>query len=270
MRTIEVAGAEFAYLRRGSGAPVVLLHGFPLNHQLWRHAVEALQDHFDVIAVDLPGFGQSEAPHSELWSMEMFADLTAAFLDRLHLALPVHLIGLSMGGYIAFEFQRKFSRRLASLTLCHTRPHADEEAVKRARQQMATRVLKEGQRVASEAMLPKLFAMSSYEKKPEVIEEVRGMIEATSPRSIAAGQRAMADRRDATSWLPMIDCPVLVLAGEDDRITPAADMRGWSRMISQSTFAEISAAGHSSPLENPAEFISVVRAFLLPLATKAN
>ena len=264
MNTIDVQGMEIAYRRQGTGPPVVLLHGFPLQHALWRYVVDSLGDDLDVIALDLPGFGRSQTPHAGPWSMEMFADLVAGLIEKLAIQQPVHLVGLSMGGYISFEFQRKFSRRLASLALFHTRPSADDEAVRRARQQMAARVLREGQDVAVEAMLPKLFAQGSYQDRQDVVAEVREMIKGTSCESIAAGQRAMADRRDATSWLPMIDCPVLVVAGDDDRITPASEMRSWSRQIPNATFVEIASAGHTSPLENPTDVTFAMRRFLEP------
>lgn len=267
MQTIDCRGVKVAYQRQGAGAPLVLLHGFPLNHRLWCEVAPSLQDRFDVIAMDLPGFGESRAELTESWSMEMFADIVAEFLACLQIESSIHLVGLSMGGYIAFEYQRKFRQQLSSLTLCHTRPTADDQIVRRGRLQMATRVLEIGQSVAVDTMLSKLFATASYQSKPKVVASVKEMIESTSRRSISLGQRAMAERRDASTWLTQIDCPVLVIAGEDDRITPSAEMRQWFDQIGQGTFVEIPCAGHSSPLENPQALVFAIREFLTPLTT---
>ena len=105
MKTLEVNGIELATLDRGSGPPVLLVHGFPLDHTMWDAQVEALSEQYRVIAPDLRGFGRSGVTEGKV-TMEQFADDLAGLLDGLEVAGPVVFCGLSMGGYVAWEFWR--------------------------------------------------------------------------------------------------------------------------------------------------------------------
>ena len=139
--------------------------------------------------------------------MEQFADDLAAWLDALAIREPVVFCGLSMGGYIAFQFWRRFAARLRGLILCDTKAVADTPEGAAARQSTAERVLREGTAPVVEAMLPKLLAESTERQRPELVERLRSMIAAGNPQGIAAAARGMAERPDMTgalrrNWLP--------------------------------------------------------------------
>jgi 3-oxoadipate enol-lactonase len=261
VKSLRANGTELWYLERGAGLPLLLVHGFPLDHTMWAGQVDELPAHCRVIAPDLRGFGRSPAG-GETVSMEHFADDLAALLDGLGITEPVVLCGLSMGGYIALQFWRKHRARLRGLVLCDTRAAADTPEAAAARLTLAERVLREGPAPLVEIMLPKLFGEPTRRQRPDVVEGLRRVMMATDPRGIAAAARGMAERPDMTGMLGRIECPTLVIVGRHDAVSPPAEMRGIAEAVPGAKFVEIPAAGHMSPLENPAAVNAAFAEFL--------
>jgi len=258
-----VRGIEMIYDDTGGdGAALVLLHGFPFDRSMWRGQVEAFGGEFRVVAPDL--LGSVETPHGEDVTMEAWAEDVAALLDELKLGRVV-LGGLSMGGYVAFEFFRKFPERVRALVLADTRPQADTEEGRRTREENARRVLKEGMGPLVESMLPKLLAAGTRERGGEVLERVRAMMLGTSPEGAAAALRAMAVRRDQTDLLPSINVPTLIIVGSEDAITPPADAEALGAKIGDSRLVVVEGAGHLSNVEQPEEFNRALVEFLRAL-----
>ncbi len=119
MNRINLEDITLNVIERGSGPPLLLVHGFPLDHQMWRGQIDELAEDFRVIAPDLRGFGASDATEGTV-TMQQFADDLANLLDQLSVQQPVRLCGLSMGGYIAWQFWRRHGDRLSHLILCDT------------------------------------------------------------------------------------------------------------------------------------------------------
>lgn len=261
MNRIAVNGANLNLVDEGHGPPVVLVHGFPLDHTMWRHQRAALHGNHRVILPDLRGFGSSDG-WVDTTPMELFADDLAALLDECQVRDPITLVGLSMGGYIAFQFWLRHRARLARLVLCDTRAVSDPEEVARGRLQMAERALREGSDFVADAMLGRLVADTTRQLQPEIVDELRHIIRQTSPRAIAAAQRGMAARPDVTSLLSQIDCPTMVLCGEHDVISPVAEMRAIATAIPNACFVEIPDAGHMAPLEQPTTVNAALTSFL--------
>jgi pimeloyl-ACP methyl ester carboxylesterase len=255
-----VRGIEMAYDDTGgSGAALVLLHGFPFDRSMWRGQTSALGGEFRVVAPDLRGLG--ETPLGNDVTIEAMADDVAALLDELKLGRVV-LGGLSMGGYVAFEFFRKFPGRARALVLADTRPQADTEEGRRAREENAQRALKEGMVPIVEAMLPKLLSAKTRERGGEVLERVRAMMLGTSPEGAAAALRAMALRRDQTDLLPSINVPTLIVVGDEDSITPPSDAEAMTAKIEGSRLVVVEGAAHLSNVERPEEFNRALVKFL--------
>lgn len=262
MKRIDIGDIQLAVHDAGSGPPLVLLHGFPLDHAMWSPHLERLAGHWRVIAPDLRGFGQSDVTEGVV-GMEMFADDVARLLDALDVSQPVVLAGLSMGGYIAWQFWRRHSARLARLVLCDTRAANDTEEVARGRLQTAERVLVQGAGVIAAPMVERLFAPATLTDRPELPAAIRKVILETSPLGIAAALRGMAQRPDVTSWLPEIKTPTLVVCGEHDGISPPAEMQGIAASLPDAAYVEIAHAGHMAPLEQPAAFAAALDQWLL-------
>ncbi len=261
MKTRTVNGVELAFVDRGTGPPVMLVHGFPLDHTMWDAQIEALSPACRVIAPDLRGFGRSGVTDAVV-TMQRFADDLAALLEALEVDEPIVLCGLSMGGYVAFQFWQRYRLRLRGLVLCDTRAVADTPEMAAGRLEMADRVLREGPAPLVEAMMPKLFAKAAVEERPEVVRCLRRVMTSNDPKGIAAAGRGMAQRPDVTATLGEIDCPTLVLVGELDAISTAEEMRRIARAIPGARFVEIAGCGHMSTMEKPAEVSAALLEFL--------
>ena len=290
MKALSVRGTELWCDDRGSGLPLLMVHGFPLDHTMWAGQIDGLGGKGDsphlceapsgpfrqmgtvpfspplrVIAPDLRGFGRSRRRGADKVTMADFADDLAALLDALEISEPVVLCGLSMGGYIAFAFWRQHAARLRALILCDTRAAADGPEAAAARAVMAERVLCEGPAPLVETMLPRVLGAATLRKRPDLVENVRRVMMAADPRGVAAATRGMAERPDMTESLPQIGCPTLVVVGAEDVVSPPAEMRGIAAAIPAARFVEIPSAGHLSPLEKPAAVNAAIAEFLATL-----
>jgi pimeloyl-ACP methyl ester carboxylesterase len=260
-----VRGIKVAYDDEGRGAAVVLLHGFPFNRSMWREQAQALSDACRVVAPDLRGMGETPLGDGTVTMGEMAEDV-AALLDALNVERAV-LGGLSMGGYVAFEFFRRFPHRVRALVLADTRPQADTHEAQRTREETAQRALRDGMEPVADSMLPKLLSASTRERKPDVVERVRAMMLGTSPEGAAAALRAMAVRRDQTDMMPSIDVPTLIIVGSEDSITPPSDAEAMGAKVKGSRLVRLEGAGHVSNFERPEEFNRALGEFVSGLPT---
>ncbi len=261
-----INGAELAYDDHGIGLPVIFLHAFPLNRSMWTGLTTALLNEqcFRLVALDWRGFGESDL-HDSVSMMEQFADDVAGLMDALGMQQAI-LCGLSMGGYAAFAFLRKYSERLRGLILADTRPGADNEEGRANREQVARLVEEQGIDALADMQVPKLLGTYTLQQYPEVELRVRQMINAATPAGVAAASRGMALRVDASDLLPRIACPTLVVVGEQDALTPPSVAQAYARTIPNVQLATVPLAGHLSNLEQPDTFLEIVRPFLLSLA----
>lgn len=261
MKRLNIGDVELAYLDCGSGLPVILVHGFPLDHTMWNAQIDAFAEHHRLIVPDLRGFGKSGVTEGAV-AMEQLADDLAVLLDGIGVNEPVVLCGLSMGGYVAFAFARKYASRLRGLILCDTRSAADTPDKADSRRAMAARVLHDGVASLVEQMMPSLFAKGAMETRAKTIESLRAAMLDGDPRGMAAAAIGMADRPDMTATLTEIDCPAMVICGNQDAFTPPEEMRSISQAIPHCEFVEIDGSGHMTPVESPDEFNAAVLRFL--------
>jgi pimeloyl-ACP methyl ester carboxylesterase len=261
MPSIQLGDKHLHVHERGKGTPLLLVHGFPLDHSMWQGQIEDLSKSFRVLAPDLRGFGTSTVTPGTV-TMEQHADDLARLLEALAIREPVVFCGLSMGGYVAWQFALKHRPRLTRLILCDTRAIADSPEVAKGRLTTADRVLKEGAGVVAESMLGKLFAPQTIEAKPALVEKTKQVMLKTPPEGIAAALRGMAQRPDVTPRLAELDLPALVICGEHDAISTPQEMRGIAENLPDAKFVEIKNAGHMSPLEQPPAVNAAIREFL--------
>ncbi|MGD0654724.1 MAG: alpha/beta fold hydrolase [Thermoguttaceae bacterium] len=261
MKTCTINGTNLSFVDRGGGRPILFVHGFPLDHSMWNGQIERLSDRYRVIAPDLRGFGRSGTGEG-IVTMAQFADDLAALLDFLGIDEPAALCGLSMGGYIALEFWRWYAERLQGLILCDTRTANDAPETAAGRLAVAEKVLREGSHIVADTMIPRLFSADTLQNQPHLVENIRQIIISTDPRGIAAAARGMARRADFTAELPRIRCPTLLIVGESDVITPAADMQEIAKSVPNAEFKIIPQAGHMAPLEQPEAVNAAIAGFL--------
>jgi 3-oxoadipate enol-lactonase len=260
---VEVNGVRLAYDRHDDGAAgpvVVFLHAFPLNRAMWEPQLEDLGGVYDVIMPDLRGFGASDVTEGVL-SMDGFADDLHAFVESLELA-PITLVGISMGGYVALSYAKKYPDELRALVLVDTRSSADGEDARAGRYEMIEEVAANGPAAIAEQMLPKLLSERATTDNPTLVVDVRRMIETTAAGSIAGALAGMAEREDSTAVLPTISVPTLVIVGENDVVTPPEAAREMASAIPSARLEVLEGAGHLSNLERPDAFNAVLREFL--------
>jgi 3-oxoadipate enol-lactonase len=269
MKKVAVNGITLAVHDEGNGPPMLFVHGFPLSHSMWRGQLEAFASDHRVIAPDLRGFGGSDVTEGTV-TMDQHADDLVALLDELSINEPVVLCGLSMGGYVAWQFQQKYPERLRALILCDTRAIADTPDGVENRKRLAKMVVENGSAAVASAMLPNLFSPATGARNQSVIDGLRQTISATSPQGIAAASLGMAERPDVTSLLPSIETPSLLIVGEDDGISTPKEMKTIADAMPNSRLEVISEAGHMSPLENPRAVNLVIQQFLHELSLQAQ
>ena len=258
-----IRGIKLFWEEAGEGLPVVLLHPFPLNQSIWSAQRKELGAGYRIITPDLRGFGKSE-PNGNLSSMDMFATDVRALLDELGLDQVV-LGGLSMGGYVALAFYRLYPDRVRGLILADTRPQADDNQGRQSREELATLAEQSGAKGVGDLLLPKLLGESTFRLNPHIPMLIYGKIESAPPQSIAAASRGMAMRSDSTPLLPQISCPVLLLVGEQDTLTPPAVAQEMAEAIPNSTLHIIPDAGHLSSIEQPTAFTQALNEYLASL-----
>ena len=260
MSVANIRDLRMSYDVTGDGPAVVLLHGYPLNRSMWGEQIAALRDGYRVVAPDLRGHGETEATEEPATMEEMAADV-AALMDELGINSAV-IGGLSMGGYVALAFARRFPERVRALVLADTRPQADTEDVKGKREEQAQTALREGMNPIADTMLPKLFPPAALRENVGAVERVRRMILTTKPQGAASASRGMASRADQTQFLPKINAPTLVIVGGEDTVTPPADAELMRREIPDARLETIEGAGHLPNIERPIEFSHALRHFL--------
>jgi pimeloyl-ACP methyl ester carboxylesterase len=261
MKTAQVRGIEMAYDDEGTGSAVVLLHGYPFNRSMWREQVEALSSKYRVITPDLRGLGVTRSDANQPATMEEMARDVAALLDELEIE-RVALCGLSMGGYVALAFYRRFPLRVRALVLADTRSQADTVEARRNREEQAEKILKDGMQAIADDFLKKVLTAATLAENPEMTKRVREMILRTDPKGAAGALRGMALRPDQTAFLEEILAPTLILVGSEDQITPPKDAELMRREIRGSRLQAIEEASHLSNLERPVEFNRALLDFL--------
>lgn len=257
---IKSGDAEIAYWRLGDGPPVVLLHPFPANHEFWLPVAEALTTRYRVILPDLRGHGDSgvgEVPAT----MDKHAADIARLMDDADVG-RAPLIGVSIGGYVLFEFWRKYRGRVAALGLCNTKAPADNAEARAARLQAANDVLDRGTQPFFESMIPRLLGKTARENRPDLVDDAFRMMNKMSPDGVAQVQRGMAERPDSVETLKTINVPTLLVTGDEDILTGVNEAQLMHQHIAGSQMRVIPKAGHYSPWEQPAEATKLLRQFL--------
>lgn len=254
-----VDNAEIAFDDIGSGLPVVFLHAFPLNRTMWEPQIGALVAEARCIAIDFRGFGESTA--APPYTMDRFADDVVAVLDALSIERAV-IVGLSMGGYVAFALWRRHRDRVRALVLADTRATADSEQGLEKRRETIRIAETQGTTAVANMQIAGLVGKSTRDKRPDVYDALHRMIAQGRVEGIVGGTQAMMTRPDSTPTLPTIDVPTLIVVGEEDAITPRKDAEAMHRAIAGSRMEVLRQAGHLSNVERPASFNTVVSEFL--------
>ncbi len=259
MEVVNAGGFRIGFNRKGTGPPLLLLHGALSDSRAWRMQLDELSDAFTVVAWDAPGCGRSSDP-PESFRLPDYADCLAAFLDEIGIERP-YLLGLSFGSGLALEFYRRNPQIPRTLVLVSAYAGwagslpADEV---RNRLQQALKLSEEPPERLINILIPTMFSSSV---PPKAIEEAAAMMADSHPIGIRAMARAFAEA-DLNDVLPRIEIPTLLLYGELDQRSSLHVAIELHASIPKSTLVIIPGVGHDINMEAPAIFNDEVRKFL--------
>jgi len=254
-----VDGARIAYDDIGAGETVVFLHAFPLNRTMWAPQTSALAAEWRCLTMDARGFGES--PAQAPFTMDRYADDVVAMLDHAGIASAT-VVGLSMGGYVAFALWRRAPDRVRALVLADTRASADSPDTSDRRRELIALAHSDGVRAVADRQLVGLLGKTTRERRPEVEATARSIAESATVDGIVGALDALIARPDSTPTLGTITVPTLFIAGDEDVITPPKEARAMHEAVLGSRLEILARAGHLSNLEAPAAFNVVLSEFL--------
>jgi pimeloyl-ACP methyl ester carboxylesterase len=270
-------GASLAVEIHGEGPPLLLLHGFPLDHSMWVGQLPLARS-YQLIMPDQRGFGANSCPAGSQGpaSIEQLADDAAALLEGLGVQGPVAVCGLSMGGYVAQHLAVRHPRLVGSLILVDTKLEADTPEARAGRGELAAKVSRLGQEVVARAMIPNLLAAASEDaahqpplqaqRRDQCVLELTRMIHACPVATITAALAALGARPDMSQAMRGVACPVLLVVGALDTITPPACLERAAGIFPHARLRIVPDCGHMTPLEAPEIFNAEVEDFLRGVA----
>ncbi|WP_435175912.1 alpha/beta fold hydrolase [Actinacidiphila sp. bgisy145] len=248
--------------------PLLLVHGHPFDRTMWAPQAAAFGAARRVVVPDLRGYGASTVQPGRT-GLDVFAGDLAALLDALGIPRAV-LCGLSMGGQVVLEFQRRFAGRVAGLVLADTFAQAETEAGRKERYDRAAVLERDGMAAYAHGVLDSMVGPATVRDRPEVAAHVLRMMLGAPPLGAAAALRGRAERPDYTPTLARIAVPTLVAVGRDDVFTPVSDARFLHEHIAGSRLVVVEGAGHLPNLEQPAAFDAALAELLAAVDAAAD
>jgi len=260
MQSLRSDDAEIFYVIQGNGPAVILLHPFPADHEFWLPVIPALESRYRLILPDLRGHGESGIGQGPALMAKHAADV-GRVMDAAGVGKAAFIV-CSIGGYIVFEFLRRFRSRVSALALCNTRAQPDSAEGRAGRVKAAETVLEQGTEPFLQTMIFKLLGATTVSARPDLVEGALRMMRKMSPEDISLVQRGMAERADSVPDLKHINLPTLIVGGEEDTLSTIADGELMRQNIPGSRLNVIPKAGHYAPWERPEAVAPLLRQFL--------
>ncbi len=240
--------------------PVIFIHGFLFDHTMWKNQINSLSENYYCVSYDIRGFGESYVGDGQ-YTLEAYASDLFSIITELNLIRPV-LCGLSLGGYIALRTLERDQSRFRGMVLCNTKSTADSDEEKLIRAAKIDEINLHGIGKFTDEFIKSCFSENTLNENGNLVSSSIENGCKNNPRGVKGGLFAILSRTDTTDFLPQIKIPALVIAGEKDKKTPAAEMKKMAGKIPDSKFTVIKNSGHISPLENPEEVNAALIAFL--------
>lgn len=259
LKTTQFKKGTVTFSDTGKGRAVVLLHGFLGSHKIWDSTIESLSKSFRVIAIDLPGHGDTDC-FGYVHTSELIAKCVKAVMDSLRLKKYV-IIGHSMGGYAGLAFADLFPDNLRGLCLYHSTAFADTEEKKRDRTR-SIKVVKANHKIYTTEVVKNLFAAKNIKYLKEEIAFAQKIAAQTSKQSIIASLEGMKDRPNRDIILGMAHYPIMMVIGELDNVLPYQQLLEQSEMIREKHVLYLEHDGHMGFLESPRQSNVALKKFL--------
>lgn len=249
--TVTVKGIKINYRQTGSGAPVILMHGWGCDSSTLGLFERVAAEHHEVFNIDLPGFGKSEEPPAD-WGVEEYVEMLEEFTDILGLDNPI-LLGHSFGGRIAILYSSR--NPVSKLVL------VDAAGVK------PKRSLKYYLKVYSFKFAKWLYPnIVGRKRATEIIEQMRsrrGSYDYNRCSPVMRKVMVKVVNTDLRQYMPAITAPTLLIWGEEDTATPMRDAYIMKKLIPNAGLVSFPGAGHFSFVDNPYQSAAAFRRFIL-------
>jgi pimeloyl-ACP methyl ester carboxylesterase len=232
---------------------ILLLHGYLETLYVWEDFIKLFPANYRFISIDLPGHGLTGThPHSN--SMEFCADTIKSVLDKCAVQ-KCYVAGHSLGGYISFEFQKKYPESVQGLIMINTNTRADSQDVAASRDKEVNFILSGRHLALASIAVPNMFKKENLRRLDDKIQEIIEIAETHDPEGLAASVRGMASRVDNTSYISSINIPVLALFGDSDGFFDMTQVQAQISDLPNATSHVVPNSGHDSYLEDP-EFVA--------------
>lgn len=246
------------YQVSGTGQPVVLLHGYCEDRQMWDHFIPLLPS-AKYITIDLPGFGDSEVvPDIRITGM---AEVVMTVLQEIEVKKTI-LIGHSMGGYISLAFAEKYPEMLIGLGLFHTHPYADTDVQKTSRNKSIDFLQRNGAAHYAKQLIPKLFPAGFTRFNNFLVNNLIHRASRFPVEGLICGQQAMRDRPDRSNVLAKIGFPVHFIIGKKDTTVDEKRALEQTTLTDRSLVHILPDTGHMGMFEHPKKTAVMVGQFI--------
>ncbi|MGH9441683.1 MAG: alpha/beta fold hydrolase [Thermoanaerobaculia bacterium] len=249
-------GRNVEVREEGSGAPLVLVHGYPLDGDMWIPVSRALAGRFRVLRPDLPS--RRDTPHPPSPTIGEYATWIVAVAEAC--GSPCGVAGFSLGGYVVLELLKRKPAFVAAAAFVDTRADPDDEKARAARNSAIFTAREMGPTAVSDGMIPKLLSPAALRNR-SLVNAVRAMTRRQNPNSLENDLLAMQNRPGSSEFLAEIGIPCLVVRGSLDSITPESAAELMASRIPGARRVTIEGAGHLTPMEKPAEVAAAIGDF---------
>jgi pimeloyl-ACP methyl ester carboxylesterase len=248
--SVYINNALISYTDVGQGKPLILIHAFPTDKNLWTPQQEGLKEKFRVISLDLLGFGDSVPVDGNAVSIDDYADEVKQLLDYLHIEKAI-IGGESMGGYVALAFLQQYPDRAEGLILSNTQAIADSPEAQTAREKKAIEVLENGTDNLIKGFMEKALTPNASDKSRSLLTQILTL---QKPTALASALRGMAKRNQTSELLAHTALPILIITSDQDLIISSQQSEAMHALAKNSRLIVISNAGHLSNLEQPEQW----------------
>lgn len=228
---------------------IIFLHGFPLDHRMWKSQIDFLKEKFYCLSYDiLENLEATKKP--EPTPFEFLVDDFLNFLEIKKIEKPI-VCGLSMGGYVLLRAIEKKPEAFSKLILCNTKTEADTNEGKLKRADSIRNINSNGLKKFIKEFTTNALCEYTIKANPDIYKAALKIAKDRKVNATKAILLAMQGRTDTSHVLPTISIPTLVIGGEYDSLTPPVSMEKMAVQIPNAKFVQVPNAGHFAPFENP-------------------
>ena len=259
-KSIPYNNSTIYYRVEGNGAPVILVHGFGEDGEIWNDLADRLRNKFKLIIPDLPGSGKSPLIDTK-WSMEFFAECLMAILQNESISSTI-MIGHSMGGYITLAFAEKYPHLLKAFGLFHSSSYRDSEEKKEARRKSISFIEQHGAAKFIEQSTPNLFSENFKKNQPDIVQSQVALYTNFLAPALVQYYEAMMERPDRTEILRKFNGPIIFIMGKHDTAIPLEHSLQQCHLPNLSYTLILENSGHMGMLEEAEKSSRFIENFL--------